>query len=210
MPAYHVAAFGLTPLLFLIGCGAGEPSAPGLATEASEEQAPTRLPNAASNRLSPVTMLTALNDAQIVGALLATNDGEMAVAQLAKLKTVNPDVAALADDTNRLHADANAAVRTFAAEAGIASATSSAMWQVEVWNEETMGALHDLTPSAFDGPYVSSQIRTDTETLGLFDDTLLGAARSAALRSLLLSNREMTATHLARVQAMATRLALPR
>jgi putative membrane protein len=164
-----------------------------------------------------------LTDEQIVGILLAVNEGEIAEAQLAMTNTTNFAVQEFATRMVFDHTTSNQLLAALEADGGLADAgtddggpiandagvvatTSAIEQQLVATNQQELTTLTPLMGDAFDLAYANDAVTDHQTVLNLIDTQLTPNAHSPALQSLLVTFRQVIAAHLALSQALVAEL----
>jgi putative membrane protein len=137
---------------------------------------------------------SALDDAQIVGALHALNEGEVQEGQLAAASAVRPDVVSFANQMVTDHSSADASLTQPAAESAISE-------QLRAKTSQDLATLRAQSAS-FDAAYVSLQVAGHEAALALIDMVLARTA-DPTLADELRAARDLVTGHLAHANALA-------
>jgi putative membrane protein len=150
-----------------------------------------------------------LDDGQILNALVTVHHAEIAAARIARYRSTNDDVRALADRMEAEHTAAAARLRTIANDMDIERATSALSRQVTREGEDAAARLNAVAPDAFDVAYVNAMISGHRRVLSMIDRTLLPAVSAPRVRTEVNDQRTAVTSHLANAERVARELEHP-
>jgi putative membrane protein len=146
---------------------------------------------------------TAFTNAQVVGVVIAANQGEIDTSEPAVERATNEAVREFAQRMVTDHAAANQRLEAL----GIATAQHDLREQLETSARQTTQALQQYPRgAAYDRAYMDAQIRLHEYKLNSLDNFLIPSATNAALRQELQQMRTSVNAHL--TQAREVRQAL--
>jgi putative membrane protein len=166
----------------------------------------TGQPGSSATGAAPSEQRT-MNDATILAALAAANDGDIASGRLAQSKGGSAAVRAFAHTMVADHSAAKAKGDQVAAHAGITPQSSDAVARLERQAATTRDSLQLLTGADFDRAYVAGEIAMHEQVLDMIDRMMIPGAQSADVRSLLEQVRPVIAGHLEHARSLGTQLA---
>jgi putative membrane protein len=147
-----------------------------------------------------------LSDAEVIGVVIAANQGELDMAELALKKAATPDVkkfAMVMKSTNRSELEKDKALEK---KAKIEGATSDDATSLKTDTEMAKGALEMKDGKAFDRAYLDSQMKKAKEVLAVIDNRLLPNAANDELKTMLGDMRKAVADRLAKAEKLAEKL----
>ncbi|MFT3772824.1 MAG: DUF4142 domain-containing protein [Minicystis sp.] len=139
---------------------------------------------------------TALTEAEISGVLVTVNNGEVALARLALMRSASPAVRIYAQRMLLDHSRANQLVFATAASLGMTPVASEVTRNMQEQGTLQVATLAQLFGPAFDLAYIDQQIKAHTQALELLERRLVPTAEMPALRNLLTSTHDMVVKHL--------------
>jgi putative membrane protein len=148
----------------------------------------------------------ALNDAQVVKVLEATDLGEIEEAKVAQKKAKNPKVKKFAAHMIQQHTKAKQKGAMLAKKAKLTPEESPVSGQVTGKSVAQLDALKAAEPADFDALYIHGQLLAHEEVLSLLQNQLIPAASDEGLKSHLAETQKMVETHIADARAIQAEL----
>jgi putative membrane protein len=145
------------------------------------------------------------DDERIVGAAVAANEAEIALAELALSKTKDTAVRDYALMLRRDHASALEKLRPLAKQANPASADDPDIRDMKRDHADQHGMLSKLDTAAFDSLFAEQMVLNHTKMLTMIDTKFLPKAQGADLRSTLQGMRPTVQAHLRQAEALKNR-----
>lgn len=156
--------------------------------------------NALVDASVPDSLAEQLSDAQVMGVVLALNQGEIDQGKVAQANAVAPEVKAYGDKMVTEHQAALDRENAL----GIPSAESPLRTQVQTESQSLVTLLQDKSGDSFDLAYVEAQITVHTKALDTVDTTLIPANDNALLAAELTTLRASIQAHLTEARALRT------
>ncbi len=142
----------------------------------------------------------ALSDGQIVAITSAANEGEIAMAELAKKNADSARVKSFATTMISEHGSAEAKGKSISQSANIQPVESDVSRRLKADADSTLASLRDQKGKAFDKAYVNAQVKMHRQVLATIDDELLPNASNPQLKKHLDDVRKHVASHLAKAE----------
>lgn len=142
----------------------------------------------------------ALSDGQIVAITSAANEGEIAMAELAKKNADSARVKSFATSMISEHGSAEAKGKSISQNANIQPVESDVSRRLKADADNTLASLRDQKGKAFDKAYVNAQVKMHRQVLATIDDELLPNASNPQLKKHLDDVRKHVASHLAKAE----------
>lgn len=149
----------------------------------------------------------AFSDAEIVGALVAADQGEMEAGDLGVEKGARADVKSYAQKMKREHASHLDRVNRLASDQGITAAESEFSNGLRRHSTEMSGALRPLSGADFDRAYIDAMVADHQALLDAIDERFIPSAQDAKLRSELRRTRSTVNEHLRDARRIQSRIA---
>lgn len=153
-----------------------------------------------------VAETAALNDAQIVGIVMAVNQAEINVGNLAQATSSHPEVKAFGDRSAGEHNESDSLFNDWANKANITPQSSSISDGLKADGEKYLEKLKKLSGILFDLDYMGHEVESHQQALDLWDKKLIPNARNEELKSLLSTMRPRLETHLEQARLIKTSL----
>jgi putative membrane protein len=147
-----------------------------------------------------------LTDGEVLGVLVAANQGEVEMADLAIRDATASDVRQFAAMMKNHHTTGLQKTKSVAAKTKIASTPGDVSAYLE---REVTTALNDLkskSGGAFDRAYMDTQVKAHRDVLSAIDHRLVISAANGDVRSLVTEARQMVAGHLAKAEEIQSRM----
>lgn len=148
----------------------------------------------------------AFSDAEIVGALVAADQGEMEAGELAIPKAARADVKRFAERMKKEHASHLDRVNRLASDQGITAAESDFSNGLRRHSTEMSGALRPLSGADFDRAYIDAMVADHQALVDALDERFIPSAKDAKLRAELRKTRSMVNEHLRDARRIQTRI----
>jgi putative membrane protein len=148
----------------------------------------------------------AFSDAEIVGALVAADQGKMEAGELGVDKAARADVKRFAGRMKKEHASHLDRVNRVASEQGITAAESEFSNGLRRHSTEMSGALRPLSGADFDRAYIDAEVAEHQALLDALDERLIPSAKDAKLRSELRRTRSIINEHLRDARRIQARI----
>jgi putative membrane protein len=143
-----------------------------------------------------------MSEAQVAGIMLEVNQGEIAAAEVARLRSTDEQVRSFANRMLVEHNAGNERLRALALSLNMDPADSSMRRQLAGDMHDDMDRLWAVDRTNFDRLYLQNQVEMHTAVLNLLDQQLIPAAQSAALKADLTATRATVAIHLMDAQTL--------
>lgn len=151
----------------------------------------------------------ALSDGQIVAITSAANEGEIAMAELAKKNADSARVKSFATTMISEHGNAEAKGKSISQNANIQPVESDISRRLKSDADGTLASLRGQKGKAFDKAYVNAQIKMHRQVLATIDDELLPNASNPQLKKHLDDVRKHVASHLAKAEDLEKKVDVP-
>lgn len=151
----------------------------------------------------------ALSDGQIVAITSVANEGEIAMAELAKKNADSARVKSFAVTMISEHGSAEAKGKSISRNANITPVESDLSRRLKADADSTLSSLRDQKGKAFDKAYVNAQIKMHRQVLSTIDDELLPNASNPQLKRHLDDVRKHVASHLAKAEDLERKVDAP-
>lgn len=183
------ALLALAPLA--AGCGGSKTT--------TDQSATTETP-------ADTSMAASLNDANIAAIVVAANDAEIDLGQLAQSKGRNADVKAFAKQMETDHGAVNKNAKDLAGRLNLTPEDNATSEQIKSDAKTTKEALEAAEGAAFDKAYVDHEVKYHEDLLAAIDNTLLPSAENADLKQLLTDTRPAVVAHLEHAKNLQAKL----
>lgn len=151
-----------------------------------------------------------LSDSQIIGLLIAYDEGEIAEGDLAQRQGADPRVRNFGATMVSMHTASNARLVDLRMRLGLKPEVSALGAMLTADIETTRAMLAPLMGAAFDHAYAASQVRQHGRVLDVINTALVPAAMSPELRAALTNDAAvMMASHLEQARTLQTALDTP-
>lgn len=137
-----------------------------------------------------------LNDAEILGVVMAVNQGEIDAGNLAHSTSSHPDVKMFGQRLASEHSASNALFKEWADKQEVTPQSSPISDSLRADDEKYLQNLKKLRGISFDLNYTGHQAESHQKVLGMWDSTLIPNAGNEELKRLLMNMRESLAAHL--------------
>ncbi len=144
----------------------------------------------------------ALSDGQVMGVLLAANEGEIQLADMATQKASSTNVKQFAAMMKTHHTSALMKTKGLETKARITTAESDLATYLRSDAVATSLELRDKDASAFDHAYLDAQVRGHKDVLAAIDNRLMPSASNGEIRSILVDTRRLVAGHLTKAEEL--------
>ncbi|GEM_PF-1879719 len=137
-----------------------------------------------------------LNDAEILGCVLAVDENEVAAATAAEKKKMGSEAMAFAKMLRKEHKADEKKTRKLAKQIGAKPAESKTSEQLRTKGKEDLAALSSKEGADFEKAYIEAMVNGHTDALSLIDGTLIPNAKNEAVKNHLTEVRTHVSTHL--------------
>jgi putative membrane protein len=137
----------------------------------------------------------AMSEPQIAGVMLEVNQGEIAAAELARLRSMDPQVQSFASRMMAEHSAGNERLRALALTLNMDPADSGMRRQLSGDVDDDLDRLWAADRASFDKLYLQNQVDMHAEVQSLLDQTLIPSAQAPALKADLQATRSTVAVH---------------
>jgi putative membrane protein len=138
----------------------------------------------------------ALNDAQIAGVVVATNQVNIDAGKLARTRSTNKNVQRFADQMIKEHTAVNQRAATLAKKLNVTPQDTETSRRLKTAGRERQEQLKAIQGADFDRAYIDHEIAHHEQVLEAFDKVLIPATRSTQLKELLQRVRPAVEEHL--------------
>lgn len=152
--------------------------------------------SAAAQAADEVPQAGAFSDAEIVGALQVSDQGEMEAGDLGIEKAARADVKSYANRMKKEHASHLERLNRMASEQGVTGAESEFSAGLRRHMTEMTGALRPLSGADFDRAYMDGMVADHQALLDAIDQRFIPSAKDAKLRAELRKTRSVVNDHL--------------
>lgn len=149
-----------------------------------------------------------LSEAQVVGAAMAVNKGEVEMADLALKKAASPEVKQFANLMVHQHGGSLRKEKTIEDKTKITGAESDVSSFLESEVSSSLDELRDKQGKDFDRAYIESQVKAHRDALMAIDNRLMPSATNAAVKDQLRTLRRQVAEHLAKAEAIEKKMGI--
>lgn len=146
------------------------------------------------------TTHAASHDGEIVAVLIAANNNEIAVADLALEKASSPEVKHYADTLKIQHAQNLKDTLLLKDKEAIKPEQTAAIKHLEKKGQADLKKLSTKNSTQFDKDYINAMIKGHKELLKEFDHKLLRQVKNNSLKELLITTRPHIEAHLEEAQ----------
>lgn len=148
----------------------------------------------------------AFSDAEIVGALVAADQGEMEAGDLGVEKASRADVKRYAERMKKEHASHLDRINRVASDQGITAAESEFSNGLRRHSTEMSGALRPLSGADFDRAYIDAMVADHQALLDALDERFIPSAQDTKLRAELRRTRGTVNEHLRDARRIQSRI----
>jgi putative membrane protein len=138
----------------------------------------------------------ALNDAEIIGVVIAVNEAKIDAANLAQSVSSQPDVKMFGQRLIDEHTKASSLFNDWAKKNNITPQSSSTSDSLKADEEQYLAKLKELGGILFDLDYMGHEVESHQQALDLWDSKLIPDATDEGLKSLLGQMRPRLSGHL--------------
>ena len=138
----------------------------------------------------------ALNDAEIVGVVMAVNQAEIDACNLAQSTSSHPDVKMFGQRLAGQHNESNSLFSDWAKKNDVTPQSSEISDSLKADGEKYLEKLRGLGGILFDLDYMSHEVESHEQALDLWDKQLIPNAQNEELKDLLNLMRSRFAGHL--------------
>lgn len=147
-----------------------------------------------------------MSDAEVLGVLIAANDGEVQMADQAAKKAKSQDVKAFAAMMKTHHGQGLTKTKATATKTKITQADSdlSAFLKSDV--EKTIKDLQNKEGKDFDKAYMDAQVAAHKAVLAAIDNRLVPGAQNGDVKALVTETRKTVAEHTAKAEELSKKV----
>jgi len=175
----------------LASCAQQQETTENSTTNSMSGMAPESSAAAPSNTAAP-----ALTDANIAAIVKTANDADIDNGKAARSTTKNLKVREFAVQMITDHTSLNKQVDDLTKKLNVSPEDNDASRAFKTTADAKRDSLKQLKGTAFDKAYIDAEVAVHEQVLDLLDKTLIPAAQSADLRTLLQNARPIISTHL--------------
>jgi len=146
------------------------------------------------------------NDGEVIAFLIAVNDGEVQMAEVAKKASSAADVKNFAAMMSTHHQAGLAKVRKVQADTKIESKDNDLTGQVKADANHEMALIRDKKGKDFDLVYMQTQVRLHKGALDALDNRVIPAISNGELKTATTEMRRQVADHLAKAEEISKKL----
>jgi putative membrane protein len=147
-----------------------------------------------------------LSDAEILTTLVAANDGEVQMAELALKKATLGDVKQFAGMMKSHHTAGSQKTKALQTKTKLGTASSDLSTHLENDAIATIKDLRDKEAASFDRAYMSSQVKAHKDVLAAIDNRLLPSVTNGEVKTILGETRRTVADHLTKAEDIQKKL----
>jgi putative membrane protein len=148
-----------------------------------------------------------LSDAEIVGVIIAVNDGEVMMADQATKKATNKDVKDFVAMMKTHHSEGLRKAKSLAAKDKITPADSDVKSFLVGDVEKTTHDLRDRDGADFDKAYIDAQVSAHKAVLAAIDNRLTPSVTGIDVKGLVSDTRKVVENHIAKAEEVQKKLA---
>lgn len=141
-----------------------------------------------------------LSDGEVLGVVIAANDGEVQMADQATKKAKSKDAKDFAAMMKTHHSQGLTKAKATATKTKIAAADSDLQSFLKTDTEKTIKDLKDKDGTAFDKAYVDSQLSAHKAVLAAIDNRLVPSAQNGEVKTLLTDTRKVVSEHITKLE----------
>jgi putative membrane protein len=138
----------------------------------------------------------ALNDAEIIGVVMAVNQAEIDASNLAQSTSSHPDVRMFGERLAGQHNESNSLFSDWAKKNNVTPENSAISDSLKADGEKYLEKLKALGGILFDLDYMGHEVESHEQALDLWDKQLIPNAQNKELKDLLSLMRSRFAGHL--------------
>jgi putative membrane protein len=188
----------------------GQPSSPGAVTS-PESQRPFYGPGLVSpeerERAMEKSKTAPLgSDAEVLAFVMAMNDSEVQMAEMAKKKADNAEVKSYAAMMLQQHTQGMAKVRTLQTKTKLELKDNELTTNMKNDAGQNMSMLRDKEDKDFDRLYIDSQVRMHKDALDVLDNRVIPAISNGEVKSTVSEMRRQVAHHLAKAEQIQRKI----
>lgn len=146
------------------------------------------------------------SDAEVLSFVMALNDGEVQMGDLAKKNAENAEVKQFAGMMSQHHTQGMAKVRALQGKTKIELKDNELTQKVKTDASTNMSTLRDKKGKEFDRFYIDSQVRMHKDGLDALDNRVLPAITNGEVKTAVTSMRAQVAEHLAKAEGIQKKL----
>jgi putative membrane protein len=147
-----------------------------------------------------------LTDGEIASVLVAANQGEIQMADLAARMASSPDVKQFAAMMKTQHTTGLQKTRSIQSKAKLEPKPGDIAAYLENEVTAALRDMRDKTGATFDRAYMSAQVQAHKDVLSVVDHRLTPSANNGDLRTFLGDVRQMVSSHLAKAEEIEGKL----
>lgn len=142
-----------------------------------------------------------MSDAEILGTLVAVNDGEVQMADQAAKKAKSKEAKDFAGMMKSMHSSALTKTKSVATKTKITAADSDLTAFLKGDVDKTMKDLKDKEGKDFDKAYIEAQVSAHKVVLAAIDNRLMPSAQNSDVKALVSETRKTVADHVTKAEA---------
>lgn len=146
------------------------------------------------------------SDAEILSVVMAVNDGEVQMAEMAKKSADSADVKTFAGMMSTHHQQGMGKVRTLQGKTKIELKDNDLTAKVKNDATQNMAMLRDKKGKEFDRLYMDSQVRMHKDALDVLDNRLIPGITNGEVKTGVSEMRRQVADHLAKAEQIQKKL----
>lgn len=162
-------------------------------------------PNATDSKVLAKTEKP-LSDSEIVGVVVAANEGEVEMAEIATKKAQHDDVKQFAGMMKSHHTTAASKAKAMAQKTKLSQSDSEVTACLKASTDDTVKDLKDRDASSFDKAYVDSQVKAHKDVLQAIDNRLMPGVTNGELKTTLTDMRRVVSEHLTKAESIQQKL----
>lgn len=147
-----------------------------------------------------------LSDAEVLGVVLAANDGEVQMAEQAMKKAKSKDVKDFASMMKTHHGQGVTKTKSVATKTKLTTADSDLSTFLKNDTDKTIKDLKDKEGKDFDRAYIDAQLAAHKAVLAAIDNRLVPSAQSADVKSLVTETKKTVTDHIAKAEEIQKKL----
>ncbi len=146
------------------------------------------------------------SDGEALGVMMAIDDGEVQMAELAKKHAESADVKQFAGMLSTQHQQAMGKLRNLQGKTKIELKDSDAASMIKGDFSQDMTALRDKKGKEFDRLFMDAQVRMHKESIDVIDNRVLPGVTNGQLKASIDASRRQMSDHLAKAESIVKKL----
>lgn len=147
-----------------------------------------------------------LSDGEVIGVIMAANDGEVQMAEQATKKAKSKEAKDFAAMMKTHHGQGLTKTKAVATKTKIASADSDLSSFLKTDTEKTIKELKEKEGKDFDKGYVDAQMSAHKAVLAAIDNRLAPSAQNADVKALVTETRKTVSDHVAKLEEVQKKM----